>query len=63
MKHKWKGPIAMDHLENFRSIVDFYYNNKPNQYVSFIDILIHVITTNTCTTTHILQHQQVQVGA
>ena len=27
--------------------------------MSFIDIFIHVVTTNTCTTTHILQHQQV----
>ena len=62
MKHMWKGPIVMDHLKYFQSIVDFYYNN-PNQYMSFIDILIHVVTINTCTTTHILQHQQVQVGA
>jgi hypothetical protein len=62
MKHKWKGPIAMDHLKHFQSIVDFNYNN-PNQYMSFIDILIHVVTTNTYTTTHILQHQQIQVGA
>ena len=46
----------MDHSKYFQSIVDFYYNN-PNQYMSFIDILIHVVTTNTCTTTHILQHQ------
>ena len=62
MKHKWKDPIAIDHLKHFQSIADFYYNN-PNQYMSIIDILIHVVTTNICTTTHILQHQQVQVGA
>ena len=31
--------------------------------MSFIDIFIHVVTTNTCTTTNILQHQEVQVGA
>jgi len=62
MKHKWKGPISMDHLEHFQFTADFYYNNS-NQYMSFIDILIHVATTNTCTTTHILQHQQIQVGA
>ena len=62
MKHKWKGPISMDHLEHFQSIAYFYYNNS-NQYMSFIDILIHVATTTTCTTTHILQHQQIQVGA
>ena len=29
--------------------------------MSFVDILIHVVTTNTCTTTLILQHQQVQI--
>ena len=52
----------MDHLKHFQSIVDFYYNN-PNQYMLFIDILIYVVTTNTCTTIDILQHQQVQVGA
>ena len=61
MKHKWEGPIAKDHLKHFQSNTNFYYNN-PNQYMSFIDILIHVVTTNTCTTTRILQHQQVQVG-
>ena len=55
MKHKWKGPIAMDHLEYFWSIVDFQYYN-PNHYMSYIDILTYVITTNTCTTTHILQY-------
>ena len=53
----------MDHLKHFRSNVDLYYNNNPNQYMSFIDMLKHVVTTNTYTTTHILQHQQVQVGA
>ena len=62
MKHKWKGPIAIDHLKHFQFITNFYYNN-PNQYMSFIDILIYVVTTNTYTTTYILQHQQVQVGA
>ena len=61
MKHMWKGPIAMDHLEYFQSIVNFYYNN-PNQCMPSIDILINVVTTNTCTTTHILQHQKVQIG-
>ena len=62
MQHKWKGPIAMDHLKHFQSNIDFYYTNL-NQYMSFIDIFIHVDTTNTWTTTHILQHQQVQVGS
>ena len=40
MKQEWKGPITMDHVEYFQYIADFYYNN-PNQYMSFIDILIH----------------------
>ena len=62
MKHKWKGPITMDHLQHFQSTTSFEYNN-PNQYMSYIDILIHVNATNTCATIHILQHQQVQVGA
>ena len=52
----------MDRLKHFQSSADFYYNN-PNQYMSFIDILVHVVLTNTCTTTHTLQYQQVQVVA
>ena len=59
MKYKLNGPIAMDCLKHFQSIDDFYYNN-PSQYISFIDILIHVVTT---TTTHTSQYQQVQVVA
>ena len=37
MKHKWKGPITMDHLQHFQSTTSFEYNN-PNQYMSYIDI-------------------------
>ena len=55
MKYKWNGPIAVDQLKHFQSIADFHYNN-PNQYMSFIDILIHVATTNTCTNIHTLQY-------
>ena len=44
MKHKWSGPIAIDHLKHFQSIANFYYNSS-SQYMSFIDILIHVVTT------------------